>query len=167
MQNCGPFVKSIHSIYWQLPVDSIGDYQPSDFYTRWYSHLNYTRHEYQRLAMQLWYWRDRIKELITIEYPLTKYCIDVQGNSLVLVSTFKDGDEGENPYLVDLVVAQNDIQERRCGNHNTHVAFCEDKLRKPSELWIRWKSNPIAFPAFDVYYDEQVGDSQFDLHYRS
>ena len=159
-----PFVHALYAIYWQMDeIDGFGH----PFYIHWYSHLNYTRSEYQRLAMQLWYWRDRIKELITIEYPLTKYCIDVQGNSLIMVSTFKDGDEGKNPYLIDLVVAQNEIQERRCGNKNTHVPFCENQLRKPSELWIRWKSNPLAIPAFDVYYDEQVGDQWFDHYFRN
>lgn len=59
--------------------------------------------------MQLWYWRDRIEELITTEYPISKYCLDVQGNSLILVQTFFKDDEEKNPYLVDLVVAQNDI----------------------------------------------------------
>ena len=38
---------------------------------------------------------------------------------------------------------------------------------KPNELWIRWKSNPIAVPAFDVYYDENTGDEWFDYHYRN
>jgi len=75
------------------------------FYTRWYSHLNYTRSEYQKIALQLWYWRDRIWELISIEYPMTRYCLDVQGNSLILVSTFQDGDDEKNPYLVDLAIA--------------------------------------------------------------
>ena len=90
--------------------------------------------------------------MITTEYPITKYCIDVQGNSLILVSTFRDGDESSNPYLVDLAIAQNWVQQES-GNRNTHVSFCENKLVKPNELWIRWKSNPIAIPAFDVYYD--------------
>lgn len=116
--------------------------------------------------MQLWYWRDRIEELITTEYPISKYCLDVQGNSLILVQTFFKDDEGKNPYLVDLVVAQNDIQQNRCGNQNTHVSFCEDKLRRPNEMWIRWKSNPIALPAFDLYYDRKTGDEWFDFYYR-
>ena len=106
------FMKAIYSIYWQ-----VDDYP---FYTKWYSHLNYTRLEYHRIAIQLWYWRDRIYELITHNYPITKYCLDIQGNSLVLVSTFGDGSDyvlGEqddqpnyketesNQYLIDLTVA--------------------------------------------------------------
>ncbi len=142
--NSHPFIAAIYSLYWQT------DDHP--FYTRWYSHLNYTRTEYQKIAIQLWYWRERIVEMITTEYPITKYCIDVQGNSLILVSTFRDGDESSNPYLVDLAIAQNWVQQES-GNRNTHVSFCENKLVKPNELWIRWKSNPIAIPAFDVYYD--------------
>jgi hypothetical protein len=93
--------------------------------------------------------------------------LDTQGNSLILVSTFRDSDREDNPYLIDLVVAQNDIQERRCGNENTHVQFCEDRLRIPCEFWIRWKSNPIAVPAFDVFYDENADDAQFDNRYRN
>ena len=46
------------------------------------------------------------------------------------------------------------------------MAFCEDKLRKPSEFWIRWKSNPIAMPAIDALYDKEVGDEWFDFYYR-
>ena len=59
--------------------------------------------------MQLWYWRDRIKELISIEYPMTRYCLDIQGNSLMLVETFKPEDESTNPYLVDLEIEQNRV----------------------------------------------------------
>ena len=40
-------------------------------------------------------------------------------------------------------------------------------MKRPSELWIRWKSSPIAIPAFDVYYDLKTGDEQFDLRYRT
>lgn len=75
------FIRGIYSIYWQLDkVDG-----KDTFYTRWYSHLNYTRKEYQKIAIQLWYWRDRIRELITTNYPITKYCLDIKGNSLILV----------------------------------------------------------------------------------
>ena len=92
------FLAAIYSIYWQeqrtaFAVEYDGklhlESEPYSFYTKWYSHLNYTRSEYQKIAIQLWYWRDRIKELISTEYPITKYCLDVQGNSLVLVSTFR------------------------------------------------------------------------------
>ena len=138
------FVAAMYSIYWQTE---------NSFYTRWYSHLNYTRSEYQKIAMQLWYWRDRIHELISTEYPITRYCLDLQNNSLILVSTFFPEDEETNPYLIDLNLAQIDVQQGRSGNHNTHSSLCDCTLMKPSELWIRWKSNPIALPAFDVYYD--------------
>jgi hypothetical protein len=33
-------------------------------------------------------------------------------------------------------------------------------------LWIRWKSNPIAFPAFDLNYDGTTSDEWFDFYYR-
>lgn len=33
-------------------------------------------------------------------------------------------------------------------------------------MWIRWKSNPIALPAFDLYYDRKTGDEWFDFYYR-
>ena len=36
------FTKELYSIYWQL--DRVDD--EDTFYTRWYSHLNYTRQEY-------------------------------------------------------------------------------------------------------------------------
>ena len=134
----------MYSIYWQTE---------GSFYTRWYSHLNYSRSEYQKIAIQLWYWRDRIEELITTEYPITKYCLDIQGNSLILVQTFKENEETTNPYLIDLTLAHETIQNTFSGNKNTHVPFCENRLVKPSELWIRWKSSPIALPAFDVFYD--------------
>ena len=111
------FIAQIYSVYWQVekttlvektrPCGSDGWYfkkvsVDDSFYTRWYSHLNYTRAEYQKIAMQLWYWRDRIKELISTEYPIKKYCLDIQGNSLVLVSTFTSDDKDSNPYLIDL-----------------------------------------------------------------
>ena len=60
--------------------------------------------------MQLWYWRDRIAELIMNEYPITRYCLDIQNNSLVLVSTFNGSDVDKNPYLIDLRIAHNDVQ---------------------------------------------------------
>ena len=47
------------------------------------------------------------------------------------------------------------------------VSSCENTLVKPSELWIRWKSNPIALPAFDVWYDRLTTDSEFDTRYRN
>ena len=80
-------------------------YEISDFYLKWYSHLNYTREEYQKIAMQLWYWRDRICELITTDYDIAKYCLDIQGNSLILMCTFSPGEEATNPYLIDLAIA--------------------------------------------------------------
>lgn len=90
-------------------------YEPSggkeeSFYLRWYSHLNYTKSEYQKIAVQLWYWRDRIQELIVTEYPITRYCLDIQGNSLIMVSTFNKGEEETNPYLIDLAIVQDEIQ---------------------------------------------------------
>ena len=169
--NSHRFIAAIYSIYWQLDYqdmygESCDNTENETFYIKWYSHLNYTRSEYQKIAIQLWYWRDRIVELIQTEYPITKYCLDIQGNSLILVSTFKDGEEETSPYLIELAVAQNEVQQRVSGNHNSNVAFCEDRLRKPSEFWIRWKSNPIALPALDVYYDKGVGDEWFDFYYR-
>ena len=45
-----PFVHALYAIYWQMDeIDGFGH----PFYIHWYSHLNYTRSEYQRLAMQL------------------------------------------------------------------------------------------------------------------
>ena len=39
---CSDFMRGLYSIYWQLDeVDG-----EDTFYTRWYSHLNYTREEY-------------------------------------------------------------------------------------------------------------------------
>lgn len=116
------FVAAIYSIYWQVEKTtfveqntSAGDSEPTyhvvedetddSFYTKWYSHLNYTRQEYQKIAMQLWYWRDRLWEMIRTEYPISKYCLDIQGNSLIMVQTFKKGDEDKNPYLIDLAIA--------------------------------------------------------------
>ena len=52
------------------------------------------------------------------------------------------------------------------GNLNIHVPFCEDRLVKPGEMWVRWKSNPIAFPAFDIEWNQKTGDQQFDLNFR-
>jgi hypothetical protein len=74
-----------------------------------------------------------------------------------LVSTFKENESETNPYLIDIAIAQNDM-ENRSGNKNENVAFCSNPLKRPSELWIRWKSSPIALPAFDVLYDNDSGD---------
>lgn len=168
-----PFIAAMYSIYWQLDNEDMygSDYDGLDslektFYIRWYSHLNYTRSEYHKIAMQLWYWRDRIKELAQMEYPMAKYCLDVQGNSLILMQTFKPGDEDSNPYLIDLALAHEAVQSDINENKNTHVEFCDNKLVKPAELWIRWKSNPIAIPAFDLLYDKETGDEWFDFHHR-
>ena len=70
-----PFVEAIYSIYWQIKDNPVYGYDSEEgkwvevstkksFYLKWYSHLNYTRAEYQKIAMQLWYWRKRIVELI-------------------------------------------------------------------------------------------------------
>ena len=113
------FLAAIYSIYWQKETTtfvrqesgvnsqskaySFVEAETADsFYVKWYSHLNYTRSEYQRIAMQLWYWRDRIVELATTEYPIAKYCLDVRGNSLILVSTFRPDEDETNQFLVDL-----------------------------------------------------------------
>lgn len=111
-----PFLRAIYSIYWQkdtLPCgydknESKVIYDEDTFYIKWYSHLNYTRVEYQKIAIQLWYWRDRIVELIRTNYPISKYCLDIQGNSLILVQTFTKEDEDRNPYLIDLMMAQDE-----------------------------------------------------------
>lgn len=153
------FVKEIHSIYWQSDVDGT-------FYEKWYSHLNYTKEEYKKIAIQLWYWRRRIWELARNEYPIERYCIDIRGNSLILVQTFKTDDDQTNPYLIDLKIEQNKIVENG-GNHNIHVQSCSNDFKRPCELWIRWKSNPIAIPAFDVDYDKATPYTIFDLHYRN
>ena len=170
------FVAAIYSIYWQEEKTQfatvhdgkyVRDGDPVDsFYTRWYSHLNYTRSEYQKIALQLWYWRDRIKELISTEYPIVKYCLDIRGNSLMLVSTFNVDEIETSQYLVDLQISQNHLQDSS-GNENREVPFCDNNLVKPCELWIRWKSNPIAVPALDVWYDEDTGDAEFDTRYRN
>ena len=157
-----PFIRAIYSVYWQLDEiewlseEDSREHDESTFYTRWYSHLNYTRLEYQRIAMQLWYWRERIVELIRTNYPISKYCLDVQGNSLVMVQTFTKEDEETNPYLIDLMIAQ-DKQVTKT-NKNIYSNVCDNTLVKPSELWIRWKSNPIAIPAFDIEYDVKTSD---------
>lgn len=168
-----PFIDLVNSIYWQVDAK----YEGNSYYVRWYSHLNYTRTEYQKIAIQLWYWRKRIVELISKEYPIMKYCLDTMGNSMVLVSTFgKDECQG-NPYLVDLTIWQNKIEnptakglyDDRWGNQNDniYVPSCDNKLKLPSELWIRWKSNPLALPSFDIHYDLKTGDGMFDLNYRT
>lgn len=46
-------------------------------------------------------------ELATTEYPIAKYCLDVRGNSLVLVSTFRPEEDETNQFLVDLQIQQN------------------------------------------------------------
>ena len=150
------FVAAIYSIYWQDDSTWFSDEnnpKPS-FYYRWYSHLDKTKKEFQKMAMQLWYWRDRIKETITTRYPISKYCLDTQGNSLILVQPFNESDKESNPYLIDLAIAQNEVVQNRSGNKNTHVSFCENSPMIPAELWIRWKSSPIAIPAFDLNYDK-------------
>ena len=125
------FIKAIHSIYWQLKEDVYNEskeiYHVSKFYLDWYSHLNYTRAEYQKIAMQLWYWRRRIWELMRMDYDIAKYCLDIQGNSLILMRTFKKGDDESNPYLIDLAITQSKLQDNNSGNLNTHVPFCENK----------------------------------------
>lgn len=101
-----PFIRAIYSIYWQK--DKFSGFDEDTFYIKWYSHLNYTRAEYQKIAIQLWYWRERIVELIRTNYPISKYCLDIQGNSLILVQTFTKEDENSNPYLIDLMMAQDE-----------------------------------------------------------
>ena len=113
----------------------------------------------------MWYWRDRILELIGNNYPISKYCLDIQGNSLVMVQTFTKEDEDTNTYLIDLMIAQ-DRQVTKA-NRNMYSNVCDNRLVKPSELWIRWKSNPIAVPAFDIEYDVNTTDQQFDKYYRN
>ena len=165
------FLAALYSIYWQ-------DSNFSDFYLKWYSHLDYNRAEYQRIALQLWYWRGRIVEMMTNNYAVDRYVLDIQGNSLILVQPFKNGDETSNRYLIDLALAQYFVENPIDGNgnwidglgnsnKNTKVPYCENKLRKPSELWIKWKSNPIAMPAFDIYCERKTGFSEFDLRYRN
>lgn len=83
-----------------------------------------------------------------------------------MVSTFKQGEFDSNRFLIDLSIAQSKVQSEVNGNLNTHVPFCEDKLVKPNEMWVRWKSNPIAFPAFDIEWNEGTGDVQFDKNFR-
>ena len=139
----------------------------SSFYVKWYSHLNCTSEEFQKMAVQLWYWRERIREVATIEYPISRYCLDIKNNSLILVSTFNAKDKESNPFLVDLNLAQSLAQGQRLGNLNEFCSACGTELGMPSELWIRWKSNPIAMPAFDVYYDLPTGDEGFDKKYRT
>ena len=58
------------------------------------------------------------------------------------------------------------MQTEANGNLNIHVPFCEDRLVKPGEMWVRWKSNPIALPAFDIEWNQKTGDQQFDLNFR-
>ena len=83
------------------------------------------------------------------------------------MSTFVPDDNDRNPYLIDLRLAQEKVMDKICGNRNEHVPFCSNAPNSPSELWIRWKSNPIAMPAFDVWYDKSIGDAQFDEIYRT
>lgn len=84
-----------------------------------------------------------------------------------MTHTFKDEDYEKNPYLIDLAITQSKLMDNASGNMNTHVPFCESKVVRPNELWVRWKSNPIAIPAFDVNWQESTGDSEFDIHYRT
>ena len=59
------FIWEMYSIFWQIKKWRYpNDDMRQTFYLKWYSHLNYTRAEYQKIAMQLWYWRKRIVELI-------------------------------------------------------------------------------------------------------
>ena len=81
-----------------------------------------------------------------------------------MVQTFTKEDEDTNPYLIDLMIAQ-DRQVTKA-NRNMYSNVCDNRLVKPSELWIRWKSNPIAVPAFDIVYDVNT-DQQFDKYYRN
>ena len=72
------FVAAIYSIYWMdMNTKYVDGTEVDSFYTKWYSHLNYSKDDYQKIAMQLWYWRDRILELIQTNYPITKYCLDI------------------------------------------------------------------------------------------
>ena len=130
------------------------------YYGRWFSHLGYSDERCKRIAKQLWYWRDRIVDAATHRYAVCNYNLDLGNNSMFLMDTFKDE---QNPAaslpnaieaLDKSLQSTNDLIEMRiCPNDEVYHGRCLTVMQRPKELWIRWNAEPIALPAFDVYWN--------------
>ena len=162
----------IASIYWQIETADLGgkssvevkdltDYQT--FYGRWYAHLGYPDEKLRFIAQQLWYWKDRIEDAATHRYDVTNYTLDIGNNSMFLLDTFKDEEDpkAKTPMAITALdralLTTNDILEMKVNiNHNLTAGKCYTLTERPKELWVRWNSEPIAFPAFDIWWDNEA-----------
>ena len=164
------FEQAIASIYWQLEfrteVNTITDIDTSSkltYYGRWFSHLGYSDERCKRIAKQLWYWRDRIVDAATHRYAVCNYNLDLGNNSMFLMDTFADelpsGETTSTPAIdaldASLSTTNNFIERSVNSNNNTTAGRCFTPTTRPKELWIRWNAEPIAMPAFDVYWNNE------------
>lgn len=177
------FEQVIASIYWQIEfkrkdgeiVSKIGDLHTADYltyYGKWFAHLGYSDERCKHIAKQLWYWRDRIVDAATHRYAVCNYNLDLGNNSMFLMDTFtnelEDGAGAERNYAIEaldasLIATNNYIERSINENHNTTAGRCFTPVNRPKELWIRWNAEPIALPAFDVYWNnEQLPDRWYD-----
>lgn len=164
------FEQAIASIYWQLEfrteVNTITDIDTSSkltYYGKWFSHLGYSDERCKRIAKQLWYWRDRIVDAATHRYAVCNYNLDLGNNSMFLMDTFADelpsGETTSTPAIdaldASLSTTNNFIERSVNSNNNTTAGRCFTPTTRPKELWIRWNAEPIAMPAFDVYWNNE------------
>ena len=164
------FEQVIASIYWQLEfksdINRITDIDTASsmtYYGKWFAHLGYSDERCKRIAKQLWYWRDRIVDAATHRYAVCNYNLDLGNNSMFLMDTFDDelpsGESSFAPAIDALdaaISSTNNFVERSVNsNHNTTAGRCFTPTTRPKELWIRWNAEPIAMPAFDVYWNNE------------
>lgn len=165
------FEQVIASIYWQLEfksdINRITDIDTASsmtYYGKWFAHLGYSDERCKRIAKQLWYWRERIVDAATHRYAVCNYNLDLGNNSMFLMDTFADElpDDGEERFMpaidaldASLSATNNFIERAVNSNHNTTAGRCFTPVARPKELWIRWNAEPIAMPAFDVYWNNE------------
>ena len=182
VDNKESFEQVIASIYWQIefwhsninealgetPVSRINaplgvpdNRQYRTFYGQYYSHLGYSSYRLRRLAKQLWYWRERIIDAATHRYQVCNYNLDLANNSFLLMDTFNDEDYPDKQHGnmaiqsldFNIAAANARAMETISHNNNTSAGYCMVDNERPKELWVRWNAEPIAMPAFDVYWN--------------
>lgn len=103
----------------------------------YYSHLNLSRAERERIAEQLVRLSADIMEVGDAKYRISvnssaepydvyRYALDYNNNSLILLKRYSDGNR---------IIPNKDATQTQ-------------KRNTPGQLWIKYNSHPIAFPAF-------------------